>query len=277
VHVVLLLWGLAATALAGTPDYDAFSDRDGNITTERHGSALISMLQSSGQVEAIYADAEKGNPRARKIFRELETSYFPDAGRELAELVNRPPCLAPVVRELSGWCIPKWEFIDFLSKDKPGGVKLRQALFNGFQERARERRLENHLILSAMNAILGLGVAAAALREAEVAASAPQAVVPEVARPVDPNKLHHIFDKSEHALDDFVRASGGREQAFSRIQQAANAAVRDGLLKPGPGGRLPLGDDGPIISVGGTQVRLIGGRVIDGRVDIGTVSRQGLP
>jgi hypothetical protein len=276
----LLAWGLAAAAMAGIPDYDAFSDRDGNITNEQHGKALFRVLQDPEQVETIFADAERGNPRAKKVWNELETDYFPDIGRELAEKVSRPPCMVPVARELSGWCVPYWGFIDFLSKEKPGGGRLRKALFDGFEERAKQRRLENQLILSVMNAVLGVGVAATALREAEVATYAARAGVPAArtaARPIDQNKLHHIFDDPKHALDDFVRASGGREQAFSRIQEAADAALRDGLLKPGPDGRLPVGNAGTIIDVGGTQIRLIGGRVIDGRVDIGTASRKGLP
>ncbi|HYV49768.1 MAG TPA: DUF4258 domain-containing protein [Myxococcaceae bacterium] len=164
-----ILWSLAPQALAQAPDYDALSDRDGNITTAAQGKALFEVLQRPGQLEALYSDAQAGNHCAKRIFRELETSYFPDTGRELAELISRPPCLAPVLRELSGWCVPQWSFIDFLSKDKPGGVKLRKALFDGFEERARQRRLENQLIVSAMSAVIGVGVATSALEAGSTA------------------------------------------------------------------------------------------------------------
>jgi hypothetical protein len=40
---------------------------------------------------------------------------------------------------------------------------------------------------------------------------------------------------------------------------------------------LPRGNAGSIIDVGGTQVRLIGGRVVDGVVEISSASRMGLP
>ena len=96
------------------------------------------------------------------------------------------------------------------------------------------------------------------------------------ARTIDPNRLNYIFGKAEHALDDFVRASGGREQAFTRIQDAANAALREGRLNPGPNGVLPIGDAGPIIDVGDTQVRFIGSRVVDGVVRISSASRKWL-
>ena len=90
-------------------------------------------------------------------------------------------------------------------------------------------------------------------------------------------RLQHIFGQSKHALDDFVAASGGREQAFARIQEAANTALAEGKLVVGPNGILPKGDAGNIINVGGTDIRLIGGRVVDGAVEISSASRLGLP
>ena len=131
----------------------------------------MKLLSSPGQLETIYEDAKKGNARAKRVFEELETSYFPDTGRELAEKVSRPPCLVPVIRELSGWCVPDWSFLDFLSKETPAGTRLRVALLNGYMEQAHQRQLENQLVLSAMTSILGVSVVATALREAGVAAN----------------------------------------------------------------------------------------------------------
>ena len=127
---LLMMW-----ALAQAPDYDAFCDQDGNIVTAQHGRGLIAMLERPGELESVYEDAAKGNARAARVFRMLETDYFPDYGRELAELVTRPPCLLPAFRELSGWCVPGWAFVDFLSKDQLGGGRLRKALFDGYAER----------------------------------------------------------------------------------------------------------------------------------------------
>lgn len=172
---------LALPAQAGGPDYDAFCDREGRITTKEHGLGLFKLVSSAAELESVFEEAKKGNPRAKRVFEELETSYFPDTGRELAELVSRPPCLVPALRELSGWCVPDWSFLDFLSKDKPGGVRLRVALLNGYLERARQRNLENRLVLSAMTSILGVAVVASALQEAGVAARATQ--VAEAPRP----------------------------------------------------------------------------------------------
>jgi hypothetical protein len=165
---------LLAWALAQAPDYDSFSDPDGNMTTEQHGLGLIAMFSAPGQIDAIYADAARGSIRAQRVFRMLETDYFPDYGRHLAEKVTQPPCLVPAIRELSGWCVPNWSFVDFLNKDEPGGARLREALFAGFAERARERNLENQIVLSAMTALLGISVAAAAVEAGEATAAMKQ-------------------------------------------------------------------------------------------------------
>jgi hypothetical protein len=100
---------------------------------------------------------------------------------------------------------------------------------------------------------------------------------PEIARAIDPNRLNHIFGKAEHALGDFVKAHGGEQQAFRAIQNAANQALQEGRLVVGPNGILPRGNAGNIIDVAGTQIRLIGGRVADGVVEISSASRMGLP
>lgn len=57
--LAVVLW-----ALVQVPNYDAFSDRDGSMSTAEHGRGLIAMLRSPGQVEAIYQDAAAGNARA---------------------------------------------------------------------------------------------------------------------------------------------------------------------------------------------------------------------
>jgi len=91
------------------------------------------------------------------------------------------------------------------------------------------------------------------------------------ARAVDPNTLNHIF-RPGHNLDGLVRASGGStEGAFNAAQQAANQALREGLLAPGANGVLPGAGAGAILNVNGVNVQMIGGRVIDGAVHIGSL------
>lgn len=49
-----------------------------------------------------------------------------------------------------------------------------------------------------------------------------------------------------------------------------------GALTPNAKGILPNGDFGDIIKVAGMEVRLIGGRIINGQVVISSISRKGL-
>ncbi|MGH8548940.1 MAG: hypothetical protein ACRERU_10140, partial [Methylococcales bacterium] len=72
-------------------------------------------------------------------------------------------------------------------------------------------------------------------------------------------------------LEGLVRASGGSaENVYSAVQQAANQAMRDGLLRPGANGVLTGAGSGAVLNLNGVNIQLIGGRVIDGIVQIGS-------
>jgi len=90
------------------------------------------------------------------------------------------------------------------------------------------------------------------------------------------NTFNHIFGKSEHALDGLVQKFGTREKTFNAVQKAANKALNSGSLTPNAKGILPSGNIGNIIKMGGTEVRLIGGRVQNGKVILSSFSRKGL-
>lgn len=172
------LWVVAASALAGAPpDYDRFSEPDGYIATKQQQAAAWELLHDPEQVEAVYADAVKGNVRAVHVAQQLEATLAA-SGVEVAERTNRPGCLAPVYKELSGTCRPDWSFLDFLSKDRPGGARLREVIFGAYAERARQRGLENQAILAAANGLLSVGLARSLLLRAEAGA-----------RPVAPSVL----------------------------------------------------------------------------------------
>ena len=93
---------------------------------------------------------------------------------------------------------------------------------------------------------------------------------------VPANRLNHIFGKSEHALDGLVKQFGSQEKAYQAVQNAANQALKNGRLTYNSNGILPSGNAGNIVSVGGTKVRLIGGKVVDGKVILSSFSRKGL-
>jgi hypothetical protein len=129
--VVFALWMLSATALAVAPDYDAFSEADGHIATKQQEVAAWEMLHDPAQVEAVYADASKGNVRAVRVVRQLEATLAA-SGVEVAERTSRPGCLVPAYKDLSGTCRPDWSFLDFLSQDRPGGIRLRGVIFGAY-------------------------------------------------------------------------------------------------------------------------------------------------
>lgn len=117
--------------------------------------------------------------------------------------------------------------------------------------------------LAVAGIVPGIGTAADIARAGRTAARG-------ATRAIDPNKLNHIF-RPGHNLDGLVRASGGStEGAFNAVQQAANQALKDGLLTPGANGVLPGAGAGAILNVNGVNVQMIGGRVIDGAVHIGS-------
>jgi hypothetical protein len=134
-------------------DYDSFSDSTGHIRDE-HVAAAQAMVQDPERLEKVYADAVQGNARAARVFLELETKFFPDIGRAVAEQTGSLSCSVPVYRELSGACIPNWAFIDFLRRDMPGGMRLRKALGDAYEVRARALGVENALIVNALKALM---------------------------------------------------------------------------------------------------------------------------
>ena len=84
------------------------------------------------------------------------------------------------------------------------------------------------------------------------------------------NKVNHIFRDGKN-LQGLVRASGGSaEAAYGAVQNAANDALRRGLLTPGANGVLPGAGAGAVLNVNGVNVQLIGGRIIDGVVQLGS-------
>lgn len=175
----------ASATLANAPtvvvDYDALADAAGHIHA-KHMDAVQAMVQQAAILEKLYEDAVRGNARAARIFYELETQHFPAIGWAVADQVHGLPCAAPVYRELSGNCAVNWGFLEFLSRDRPGGIRLRKALVDAFEHRARELGIENNIILSMVNAVMA-GVLMKGAITAEVRSAAP-AVTAAPATPI---------------------------------------------------------------------------------------------
>jgi hypothetical protein len=202
------LWMSALHALAGTPNYDAFSDQDGHIRDEQVEAAQ-SMVRDPEQLEAVFSDAAKGNARAARVFEELENRFFPDIGREVAERTSSLACMAPVYRELSGECIPNWSALDFLRKESAAGARLRRAAANAYAARARQRGIENRAIVASVNALLAVTMAKGVVQQTPLNPSA-RAVVSEAKQVV-----------TAIGIDDILRPGGrliGAEGSSSQIR-----------------------------------------------------------
>jgi RHS repeat-associated protein len=86
-------------------------------------------------------------------------------------------------------------------------------------------------------------------------------------------KSHHIFGQGKHKMDPLVDRFGSQEQAYLKLDAAAKQAYRNGDLNLGANGI----NTGTRISVGGVEVDLVGGRVIDGKFVLGSASRRDVP
>lgn len=241
VNAALTLW--CALAVAGTPNYDAFSEPDGYIATKQQELAAWSMMRDPDQLEAVYADAAKGNTRATHVVQQLEATLSA-SGQKLAERVNRPGCLLPGAQQLAQSCRTDWSFLDFLSKERPGGVRLRVAIFTAFAAHAHELGLENQAILSTVNGLLSVAFAGAVLAHAKAVGSG---TVLNVTRLKEAElatgkrlskKLGVPLAESPHKGADFVDAAGKTYDALgtpaaSRYwnQKDFIKAINDHLLK----------------------------------------------
>jgi len=93
------------------------------------------------------------------------------------------------------------------------------------------------------------------------------------------NIANQIFSEQNHHTiisDGLVKQFGSQNKAYNAVQNAANQALKSGKLTPNAKGILPSGNAGNIINVGGTNVRLIGGRVVNGVVVLSSFSKKGL-
>jgi len=91
----------------------------------------------------------------------------------------------------------------------------------------------------------------------------------------DANRINHIFWKTAHNLWKLLDTFWGDSQkALREATDAANKALADWKLIIWKDGVLPK--EGIILNVWGVDVRMIGGVVKDGKVEISSLSRQWL-
>jgi hypothetical protein len=160
-----------AAAEGPVPDYDSFCDASGDIATPEMETAAFRMVQNTEQLDRVYDDAQRGNARAKKAFHQIESTYY-WMGQGVAEHTYSLECSVPVKRELTASCIPDWSDLNYLSRDRPGGKRIREVIAEGYAERATALGMRNNLILAAINALLAGAIIRGALKGASRAGAA---------------------------------------------------------------------------------------------------------
>lgn len=83
------------------------------------------------------------------------------------------------------------------------------------------------------------------------------------------NKMRHIFGNSKHEMQPLIDKFGSPEEAFLKLDKAAQEAIHkisDNAIN---------GINGTTrIDVGGIKVDLVGGRIVNGRFELGSASRR---
>ena len=82
------------------------------------------------------------------------------------------------------------------------------------------------------------------------------------------NQIAHVFPFAAKNMGGLIRASGSELNALRGIQAAANQALAEGRLVAGANGILPGNGLGAVLNVNGVNVQLIGGRIINGVVEL---------
>lgn len=129
-------------------------------------NADVLLVRRPKHLELVYALSRAGDStapdhaQAGQLFGIIEAE-FKKTGVYVANQVVSLRCAAVELPD----CVPKWSFIDELlgPGDGPGSRRLRQALADSFEETARQRGMENTLVLATVNVLLARGMLKSAL------------------------------------------------------------------------------------------------------------------
>jgi hypothetical protein len=143
-------------------DYSLYCDARGRLTG-RHSDTLL--VHRSEHLERVYADAQRGDDRARTLFGQLE-AQVQASGDTLADRA-----LGLVCTSLPA-CTVRWQFLDELIPSRQaGGMRLRHVLATSFERKARLKGVENAVI----SAVLSVLLVGAVVEMAEVRAAGAEA------------------------------------------------------------------------------------------------------
>ena len=205
--------------------YEQYCDAQGRFT---YDGAALKLVRRPAHLERVYADAGRGEARARELVRELE-HWFHQAGVLVADTIARPACLP--LPELTPECQPNWQFLKEFLGDTREAERLRQVVAHAYEVRARERGLQNKAILAGVNLLLVGGVAKGLMTQAaatEARGAAAQALAAETKAAkgaVRPTSSPHYSVGYEARLSRGTHYPGqGRPAHFQEANRQLHAA-----------------------------------------------------
>jgi hypothetical protein len=143
-------------------DYALYCDAQGRLTGKNSDVLLV---HRSAHLERVYADAQRGDARARVLFGQLEAQAAA-SGQVVADRAQGLVCTSLPA------CTVRWAFLDELipSRDA-GGLRLRHVFATHFERKARLKGVENAVI----TAVLSVLMVGAVVETAEVRAAGAEA------------------------------------------------------------------------------------------------------
>ena len=143
-------------------DYALYCDAQGGLMGKNSDVLLV---HRSEHLERVYADAQRGDARARVLFGQLEAQAAA-SGQVVADRAQGLVCTSLPA------CTVRWAFLDELipSRDA-GGQRLRHVFATHFERTARLKGVENAVI----SAVLSMLMVGAVVETAEVRAAGAEA------------------------------------------------------------------------------------------------------
>lgn len=143
-------------------DYALYSDAAGRLRGKGSDALLV---HRSEHLERVYADAQRGDARARVLFGQLEAQVAA-SGQVLADQALGLVCTALPS------CTVRWAFLDeVIPSREAGGMRLRHVLATSFERAARLKGVENAVI----TAVVGVLLAGVVVEVAEARAAGAEA------------------------------------------------------------------------------------------------------
>jgi len=126
-------------------DYALYRDASGRLASR---NADVLLVHRTEHLERVYADAQRGDARARALFLQLETQVRA-SGEKLADQALGLACTSLPA------CTVRWQVLDELMPSRgPGGMRLRHLLAEGFAHEARLKGVENAVIAAVLDVLL---------------------------------------------------------------------------------------------------------------------------